>query len=388
MRIALCYERVIPARGGAETYVCDLARRLVRDGHTVHLLASEWDEQALPLALHYHRIPPAKGPRFLRPWRFGHACIAALSQCDYDVSIGFDKTWGQDILYPQGGLHVACAEHNLFKYRQPWVRFLAYCLKRLDPAYWSYRFLEKRQYCAPPLPWIVVNSRMVQRHFEIHYGISPDRIQVIPSAIDSQRFAAEDRFKRRYEERQRWGVSDDAVVALFVAMNYRLKGLEPLLRALASVTKPSLYLVVVGNPRYRRYERQARRWGIGDRLRFLGPRQDPRDCFFAADFLVHPTFYDPCSLVVLEALACGLPVVTSCYNGAAELLHPPLEGLVVEDPHDTPALARALERMCDAAYRREAAAAARASGLAWRFEHHYQALMAVLEKVRRSKSAA
>ena len=388
MKIALCYERVIPARGGAETYICDLAQRLVRDGHTVHLLAAAWDEQALPPALHYHRVPARGGPRFLRPWRFGHACLDILSRIDCDVSIGFDKTWGQDVLYPQGGLHVACAEHNLLKYRQHSLRFLACCLKRLDPAYWSYRFLERRQYCVAPLPYIVVNSRMVQRHFELYYGISPERVHVIPSAIDARRFAAEDRFKRRYEERQRWGVPADAIVALFVAMNYRLKGLEPLLRAFAGVQVPSLYVVVVGNPDYRRYQRLACRWGIGERVLFLGRRDDPQDCFFAADFLVHPTFYDPCSLVVLEALACGLPVITSRYNGAAELLHPPVEGLVVNDPHDTPALARALQQMCDHEYRREAAAAARTSGLAWRFEHHYQSLMAVLEKVRRSKSAA
>src|SRR6185436_6253295 len=99
MDIALCYESVLPARGGAETYIGDLARRLARDGHAVHLYASRWDAAALPPATHFHRLDVPHGPRFLRPWRFGAACERALAANHHDISIGFDKTWGQDVLY-------------------------------------------------------------------------------------------------------------------------------------------------------------------------------------------------------------------------------------------------------------------------------------------------
>src|SRR5205823_5942208 len=116
MDIALCYESVLPARGGAETYIGDLARRLARDGHAVHLYACRWDATSLPAATHFHRLEVANGPRFLRPWRFGAACEQALRGQKHDVSIGFDKTWGQDVLYPQGGLHAASAAHNLLKH--------------------------------------------------------------------------------------------------------------------------------------------------------------------------------------------------------------------------------------------------------------------------------
>ena len=85
-----------------------------------------------------------------------------------------------------------------------------------------------------------------------------------------------------------------------------------------------------------------------------------RNCYFAADFFVHPTFYDPCSLVVLEALACGLPVITTRYNGAAEVLHPPREGFVIDDPHDLDQLAGAMKQLLDPA--RRAACARRRGG--------------------------
>jgi UDP-glucose:(heptosyl)LPS alpha-1,3-glucosyltransferase len=171
-------------------------------------------------------------------------------------------------------------------------------------------------------------------------------------------------------------------------MNYRLKGLSQLLDGFALVPREKSRLVVVGHPKFGRYERQARRLGIADRVIFLGHRGDPKDCYFAADYLVHPTFYDPCSLVALEALACGLPVITTRFNGASELLTPPNDGQVIDDPHNAPALAAAMSRMLDRGHLREASAAARATGTRWTFELHYQALLDVFGEVRRAKRAA
>ncbi|MFM8271267.1 MAG: glycosyltransferase, partial [Gemmata sp.] len=110
--------------------------------------------------------------------------------------------------------------------------------------------------------------------------------------------------------------------------------------------------------------------------------------YFGSDFLVHPTFYDPCSLVALEALACGLPVITTKYNGASELLTPPADGAVIDSPHDAAALAAAMHRFTDRTYRAEASNAARRTGTTWTFEHHYQALLDVFGEVRESKRAA
>src|SRR2546426_9211377 len=105
MNIAFCYENVLPSRGGCETYIADIARRLLADRHEVHLYACQWDEKALAPGIYYHRLPRLTGPRFLRPWRFGASCLEALAGKQHDVTVGFDKTWGQDVLYPQGGLH-------------------------------------------------------------------------------------------------------------------------------------------------------------------------------------------------------------------------------------------------------------------------------------------
>src|SRR5205807_857707 len=125
-------------------------------------------------------------------------------------------------------------------------------------------------------PLVVVNSLMVRNHFQHYYGFTADEVHVVRSAIDPDRFAEHDRPKRRLEYRGRWGLGAEATVALFAAMNYRLKGLEPLLHAVARLAdRPEgraaarpFRLLVAGNPDSRRYERMARRLGVGARVRF------------------------------------------------------------------------------------------------------------------------
>jgi UDP-glucose:(heptosyl)LPS alpha-1,3-glucosyltransferase len=381
MDVGLCYERVLPHRGGCEHYISDLARRLARDGHTVHLFAAESDPAALPASTVYHRLPRPAGPRFLRPWRFAESCLDALRRHPVDVSMGFDKTWGQDILYPQGGVYSASRAHNRLKHPPGPARAAARVAQAFDLASYSFARLERRQYLTEPRPVVVAISQMTRRHFRDYLGLPESAVRVLHAAIDPDRFAADDRPARRDRERQAWGVAPDEAVGLFVGMNYRLKGMAQLLRALPHVPRDRRYrIVVIGGQQYRPYEALAARLGVADRVKFLGFRADPRDAYFGADFLVHPTFYDPCSLVALEALACGLPVVTSRFNGAEEKLNPDC-GLVVDDPHDARDLAAKITDMLDPTRLPARKAAAAAAGRRWTFEDHYRQLLGLFEEV-------
>jgi UDP-glucose:(heptosyl)LPS alpha-1,3-glucosyltransferase len=391
MKIALCHERLLPDRGGCETYIAGLLGRLAADGHQLHLYASQWDDRALPASVRVHPIDLPSLPRFWRPWAFSAALLPELRRGRHDVSLGFDKVAGVDVLYPQGGVYAATADHNQLKYRRPLLRRLAGTLKGLSPAHHSYLALERRQYAGRPL--VVAISDMVRRHCQHYLGVPAEDLRILPIAPAPDRLAAglRQRLGVRNQARQRWGLSDQAAVALFVGLNYRLKGLEPLLRALARLERARApHLLVVGKPDAGFFPRLSRRLGLADRVRFAGYCPDMRDAYFAADFLVHPTFYDPCSNVVLEALACGLPVITSRYNGASELLEPPAEGYVIDDPHDHARLAWCIEQLLDPARRAEAAAAAQAKASAWRFEDHYAALVRILEEAagRRHSRAA
>jgi UDP-glucose:(heptosyl)LPS alpha-1,3-glucosyltransferase len=388
MNIAFCYESVLPSRGGCETYIAGLARRLAADGHEVHLYARRWDASALPSALRFHHVPIPWCPRFLRPWFFAASCHRALRGAGHEVTIGFDKLWGLDVLYPQGGLYVATAGHNLLKYRMPWVREVVRLLKTFDPAHRSFLAMERRQY-RDSRTLVVAISEMVRRHFQQYFGVAPEALRLVRVATDPGRFDESDRPRRRIEWHETWGIGPDETVALFAGMNYRLKGLEPLLHAVRRLPERTpLRLLIAGHRHTAEFERLARRLGVAERVRFIGYCSDMRNCYFAADFLVHPTFYDPCSNVVLEAMACGLPVITTRYNGASELLHPPREGYVLDDPHDHAHLAWTLTQMLDPARRAACGQAARKTASQWTFEQHYQQMLTVFAEAAARKQAA
>jgi UDP-glucose:(heptosyl)LPS alpha-1,3-glucosyltransferase len=311
----------------------------------------------------------------------------ALERDRPEVSIGFDKTFGPDIYYPLGGLQPASALGNVRKHASAPARGTARLVKLFDLAHQSFCLLERRHLLGPRSPVLVVNSSMVRGHAERYYGIRGDCVRVIHNAIDPRRFEEHDRPRVHADERRRWGVADSDVVAAFVATNYRLKGLEPLLHALAR-TSAALKLAVAGSPKTGPWRRLARRLGIADRVIFLGLAADVRRVYFAADFHVHPTFYDPCSGVVIEALASGLPVVTTRYNGAAELMRPPEDGVVLDDPHDHAALADSMTRLLEPALRERCGRAARQSAAASTLERHYRRWMDVFAEVAARRRAA
>jgi len=189
--------------------------------------------------------------------------------------------------------------------------------------------------------------------------------------------------------RNAWSFSTHDVVAALVAMNYRLKGLEPLLHAVARIpANIPLKLLVAGSRVITPWQRLADKLGISDRIRFIGRSADVRQVFFAADLLVHPTYYDPCSLVVLEALACGLPVITSAHNGAGERMSPPRDGYVIADPNDHQALADSLIRLTDTDQREKCGQAARAAARKWTMDDHVQAIEQVCRQVAERKRRA
>lgn len=389
LQIALCHENVLPARGGAEMYVADLARRMAAAGHEVHLYASRWDASRLPDGLRIHPLPRPRGPRAWRPWRFSALVRAALERDRPQISIGFDKTFGTDIYYPLGGLQQASAAHNIRKHRGSLVRFGARIAKSLDPVQWSYFRLERRNLLSPRAPLLVVNSAWVRRHAVEHYGIRPERVRVIHNAIDPARFDQRERTRLRIESRRQWGFGPGDIVAAFVAMNYHLKGLESLLRAMQRLqSHRPIKLVVAGNRKTVAWETMAQRLGVERRVAFIGPCDDVRNVYFGSEMLVHPTFYDPCSGVVLEALACGLPVITTRCNGAAELIRPAEAGIVLDDPRDDLALADALSELSDPVRRDSASRAAKQAAAAWTLDDHYQRWLRVFDEVAATPKAA
>jgi len=171
----------------------------------------------------------------------------------------------------------------------------------------------------------------------------------VPNGTDLVRFAPVADAARR-DGRAELGLTEEDEVVLFLGTGFARKGLEPTLRAFALLlaTRPGARLLVAGRDRRSAlYEDLARTLGIAERVQFLGPRPDPERIYPLADVYVLPTAYDPAANSTLEALACGVPVVTSAMNGAAEVLEPDVHGTVIDNPVVPDELATAMSRWLD-----------------------------------------
>jgi UDP-glucose:(heptosyl)LPS alpha-1,3-glucosyltransferase len=395
MRIALNFRRVDPGQGGAETYVADLARRLTARGHAVDLYAESWAEGVLPGDVRCIRVPAHGRTRTSRIRNFAEASAAALGARgdEYDCTVGFINTYAHDVIIPQGGVHAASREHNARRFPAGWQRWLYRTAKAWQPRAGLYRELERKQYDpATGARLVVAVSRFVQRHLERHHGVPPGRVRVIPNAIDAGRLAVPDPAAVRRDFRAAHGLKESDLVALFVGHNFRLKGLGPLLEALhersrANPASRPIHLLVCGGGRIAPFARMVRRLGLQATVHLIGFAPDVRAPFHASDFFVSPTYYDPCSLVVFEALACGLPVITTACNGAGEVMTEGREGFVIPEPDDRPALIAALDRVAIDADRGAMAVAAAALGRAQSFDRHVGRLLDVFAEVAAARRA-
>lgn len=392
MKLALNYQSVDPTRGGAETYIVDLCQRLVSAGHSVELYAESWREGALPAGVNCVAVPAQGKTKTERLFAFAKNSEEALRQAHHDCVVGFINTWYQDVLIPQGGVHGASLEANSKRFPAGFQRNLYLLGKMANPKFWAYRKIEQKQYNTTDggTRYVAV-SRMVMGHLQRFHHVPKHRIHVVPNAIDATRLAASHPGAVRCKLRNELGLSPSDLVGLFVGHNYWLKGLKPLLNALGDrlqrrpQSRP-IKLIVCGGGSVGPFRRMSKRLGIEDSIRFLGFHDDIRSCYWSSDFFVSPTYYDPCSLVVFEALSCGLPVITTACNGAGEVMTDGREGYVVTEPDAIGELTAALEHMTDDAKRQTMSANARELGLEQSMDRHVARLIKVFEEAAAARS--
>ena len=396
MRIALNFRKIDPNKGGAETYVVDLAHRLVGLGHEVAVYAESCRDGALPKEA---RLIPVAAPGLFgwqKTWNFARNSERALRLAEvareFDASVGLINTWHHDVLIPQGGVHGASLDHNARRFPSAFRRGLYRLGKQINPKAWVYGAIEARQY-DPKLgsKRVVAVSEMVRGHLEHYHGVPRERITVIPNAIDANRLSMDNPSQARADLRSELGLPMDATVALFVGHNYELKGLRPLLHGLRlrldrNPSARPIHLLACGGGKPKAFRGLTRKLGLDSSVHFLGFRPDIRPCFHASDFFVSPTYYDPCSLVVFEALACGLPVITTACNGAGEQITPGQEGFVIPHPGALDQLADSMDRMTDEPTHRAMAESATKLGQEQSIDRHVARLVAVLEQVAEARS--
>ena len=379
IRFAIGLRDFSRGKGGAERYLVDLCIRMATEGHEVHVYTEHQGEDNP--GIYFHPVKTIPFPRSIRFLSFATRATREIENGNYDITFGVGNTLKADILQPHGGVHWAWFWRSLRADENPILWMIKLLGRVLSPKQWVSGWVEDAPYRAKRLRAIIAISDMVKRDMMRWYQISEERIHVVYNGVDIERFHPRNR-RYREEIRRRHGIGDEFVI-LFVSNNFRMKGLGFLIKALAEIKKkqsPPFKLLVLGRDRQSSYVSLARETGVSAEVIFAGSTNEPEKYYGASDLLVHPTFYDACSLTVLEALASGLPVITTVSNGASGVLCHGEEGWVVGDLKDGGELRRGIVYFFDETRRRQASSRARAKAETYSEKANFDRVMAIFNE--------
>jgi UDP-glucose:(heptosyl)LPS alpha-1,3-glucosyltransferase len=362
--------------GGAEATLGHLVRGFAAAGHEVTVYgagASPTSQEALGYGIGYVPVP-VWGGKTGRALTYALNTGRILRTAGPQVVFSLDRTLHQDVYRAGDGCH-----REWLARRAPFLSPAARAFQPITPFHRAMLWLEARLFADPGLLRVIANSRQVQDEIIRHFQVDPAKIRVIYNGLDHGKFRPLPAGSRQALKEQ-LGAAANAKIILFVGSGFRRKGLAYLIEAFGGLKDRRSLLWVVGKGSAAPYLKLAARIGVGDLVRFWGPQADTAPFYQAAAVLALPTLYDPCSNVVLEALGCGCPVVTTAANGAREFIDPGENGAVLSQPNDTGGLRQALEAFTEQSQdpRVRQAAAEAVADLDWR--HTVSRTLEVLEE--------
>lgn len=322
--------------GGAERYAAAVVEELALR-HEVHVFAQEI-EHNFP-GVTYHRIArPLSKPRWINQFWFALESWRQTRR-GYDVVHSHENTWHGDLQT----VHVRPLRIGLFHGREGLRRALKWISLCLSPRLLMYWRLEAARFHPKPGRQVAATSTQVMSEALTAYPSIAPFLHVISPGVQAPTSLLDPKAARVHLR-----LPLDVKLALFIGNDYAKKGLATLLEALACI--PNLHLAVVGSGQHKAdFVRQAEQLAVSERVHFLGSQPDMGPAYAAADLLVHPTTEDTYAMVVLEAMAHGLPVIVSsaAHCGIAADLNHEQQALILTDPRNAQLLASLLKQLLD-----------------------------------------
>jgi UDP-glucose:(heptosyl)LPS alpha-1,3-glucosyltransferase len=356
--------RRFAASGGAELYTQRLLTELAKRGHRPHLFTEHWENPPPGVVLHQL---PGSSSRANRNLAFAQALQSEIRRVPLDCSLSLERTFQQDVFRAGDGVHrVWLQERKRFApwWKRPWIGCGRFHRNLLE--------LETRTFHPDSTRHVIVNSQMVRDDILQNFDFPAERIHLIRNGVDTSRIIGADRSSAR----ARFGLGTGEFVVAFVGSGWERKGLPFLLSASRALpSRMKVRVLVAGHGRPPRNPPPS--------ALFAGSIRDIETVYAAADILATLPIYEPSANVVSEALAAGLPVITSRRNGASELLQDGVNGSILEDPSDTVAVANALRIWYD----KRGIPLPRPPGgaAAFSIERNVSETLALLESVAREK---
>ncbi|MCL5279461.1 MAG: glycosyltransferase family 4 protein [Planctomycetes bacterium] len=321
--LAFCLFKYFPY-GGQQRDMLRIALACQARGYEIDVYTTAWKGERPPgLRVHLHRPGALTNHGCLRKY---HAWLTQqLAAHPPACVVGFQKMPGLDVYYAADVCYQATAraEHGR--------------LYQLLPRYRLYRRFEEAVFGPDSRTQILMISQNQEQSYVQHYGTAAARIHRMPPNLPPDRLAGPQALPSRRALRRTLGFGENDRILLQLGSDFRRKGLDRSILALASLPKDLLsktWLYVIGSGCSGPFARLARRLGVLNRIVFIGPRDDVPQLLVAADLLVHPAYQEAAGIVLLEALACGLPVVVSGICGYAPYIAQAQAGWVLAEPFD------------------------------------------------------
>jgi UDP-glucose:(heptosyl)LPS alpha-1,3-glucosyltransferase len=376
VKIALVRKDFSPKGGGGERYSVYLARALRDSGHEVHIFAHRYEPMK---GISFHTVEVPLKPFGLQNWMFAKNVRLALSRNEFDIVNGLSQIYPQDIYRLGDGIH----KHWL-TVRRP--RIFSYVYDKISPRHRLLLHLEKKIFSPGNFRRIIANSELCKRHAINYYKVPPQLVDVIFCGVDFAIFNSSVRNEGALF-RTSLGIGREAIVVLFVGTNYERKGLDTLLQAISRLRYKEKYrLLVVGKGNVPRYQRLAQRLGLQEVTIFCGFQEQMPSFYGAADIFVLPSYYDPFGNVCLEAMACGLPVITTRETGVSELMAHGKSGFIMDHPGNISSLANWLEALEDPELRKSMGAKAQEQAASLTIERNVERTILSYKKVLEDKT--
>ena len=335
LRIALIRQRYT-AFGGAERFVERAVQALQGQGAQLTLITRSWDAKV-------ERAHLTCNPFYLgnlwRDWGFARCVCRALKHQTFDLVQSHERLACCDVFRAGDGVH-----REWLSQRKRAMGLFGKFGINLNPYHHYVMTAEKKMFHSPQLKAVICNSKMVKEEIQRYFGLDDAKLHVIYSGVDTEAYHPRLKLAHRESIRTQYQIPQEAPLFLFVGSGFERKGLPVLLQAMKQLPENAHLLVVGKDKKLTSLKAQSDSMGLSSRIHFAGGQQDVKPYYGAADVFVLPTLYDPFPNVALEAMASGLPVITSFKSGAAELINHGKNGFVC-DALDLPQLVSHMQQL-------------------------------------------
>ncbi|MEQ9908481.1 glycosyltransferase family 4 protein [Pectobacterium odoriferum] len=331
MNIAICLYKYFPF-GGLQRDFYSIAQACVKLGHHVRIYVLSWQGEQ-PDNLEIVFVPASGMSNNRRNQRYSEWVQCHLQQYPVDRIVGFNKMPGLDFYYAADVCYAEKVEQEKG------------AIYRLMPRYRHYAAFEKAVFKRDSHTKMLMLTQRQIADFKKHYNTQDERFFILPPGIALDRKYDRQASDVRQTFRRAQGINDNAILLLQVGSDFKRKGVERSIQAIASLPdglRQKVVFFVVGQDKPKRYLSLAKQSGIGDNVRFFSGRDDIPDFMAAADLLMHPAYQEAAGIVLLEAIAAGLPVIVTDVCGYAPYIDRAQAGVVIPSPYAQTSLNTAL----------------------------------------------